>query len=253
MRRPDEFFHSAEWYDSGINWAARLERELPVFREVFGPPGELGLLDAGCGTGRQAAALARLGYRMTGLDADEAMLELARAHASQAGVCVDYRVGTYDVLPDRAAGPYDGVLCVGNALAACASAEGAREAVRNFAEVLAPGGRLFVQILNFPPMRHESPCVRGPRVVVHDGIEYVSTRTFSFAAGLASVTNVTLYKDDRWRFHASGGLLYPISPAEMNAWCAESGLRIDRRLGAYDGTPLEPDGSVDLIIAATKR
>lgn len=37
------------------------------------------VLDAGCGTGRVAIELARRGYQVTGVDADAAMLEAARA------------------------------------------------------------------------------------------------------------------------------------------------------------------------------
>ena len=40
----------AEWYDQSINWDARLQREIPVFVDVFGAPGDGGIIDAGCGT-----------------------------------------------------------------------------------------------------------------------------------------------------------------------------------------------------------
>ena len=252
MVQSDAFFQSAEWYDVSINWPARLAREVPLLREVFGPPGELGLLDAGCGTGRHTVELARVGYRMTGLDPDEDMLSLARQHARHSGVLVDHVSGTYEELPDRAPGPFDGVFCLGNALAACASAEAARRAVRQFAAALRRGARLFIQILNFPPMRHESPCVRGPRVVVRDGIEYVSTRVFHFSDDAAEVTNVTLWNDGQWRQRAHRGRLYPITPGQMDAWCAEAGLCVDERLGTYDRAPFDPAASLDLLVIATR-
>lgn len=43
---------------------------------LVGPPARV--LDAGCGTGRVAIELARMGYRCTGVDADLAMIEVAR-------------------------------------------------------------------------------------------------------------------------------------------------------------------------------
>ncbi|MEE9293679.1 MAG: methyltransferase domain-containing protein [Phycisphaerae bacterium] len=249
----DGFFHSAAWYDASIDWSARLAREIPLLREIFGPPGELGLLDAGCGTGRQTVELARLGYRMTGLDMDQGMLALGRERAHRSGAAVDYVTGAYDELPNLAPGPFDGIYCVGNALAACASADAALRAVNCFAAALRPGGRLFVQILNFPLMQKETPCIRGPRVVVHSGVEYISTRLFRFTGNTVEVTNVTHYKQGRWHHHAAGGYLYAISPDEMDAWCAPAGLGIDQRLGAYDRTPFDPESSIDLIVIATKQ
>jgi SAM-dependent methyltransferase len=40
------------------------------------------VLDAGCGTGRVAIRLAELGYRCTGIDADDSMLQVAREQAA---------------------------------------------------------------------------------------------------------------------------------------------------------------------------
>ncbi|MFH0983404.1 MAG: methyltransferase domain-containing protein [Planctomycetota bacterium] len=253
MSSSDTFFHSAAWYDLSIDWPARLGREIPMLREVFGPPGDAGLLDAGCGTGRQTVELAGLGYRTTGLDPDTDMLVLAREHARSAGVRIDCVQGTYDDVPQRAPGPFDGIYCIGNALAACADAGAARRAVQHFAAALRPGGRFFVQILNFTPMRRESPCVRGPRVVLHEGVEYVSTRVFHFVEDAVEITNLTLYKQDRWCQHAHSGRLYPIRPEELDAWCAQAGLRLDQRFGAYDRSPFNPATSMDLILVATKR
>ncbi|MCP4590140.1 MAG: methyltransferase domain-containing protein [bacterium] len=251
--RPNTFFHSAEWYDLSINWAARLAREIPLLGEVFGPPGDLGLLDAGCGTGRQTAELARRGYAMTGLDPDDAMLTIAREHARSIGADVKCVAGTFDDIPQSAPGPFDGIFCLGNALATCTDAASASRAVARFAQAIRPGGRLFVQILNFPPMRAESPCVRGPRVVVHDGVEYVSARLFHFVEDGVDIANVTLYKQDTWRHEAGGGRLYPITPDELRAWCADAGLRVDQTFGAYDQTPFDPQASVDLILTATRE
>ena len=71
-------FESADWYDRGIDWDARLGREIPFLRDVMGPPGQLGLLDAGCGTGRHAVAMAREGYRVVGLDSGQPTTSAAR-------------------------------------------------------------------------------------------------------------------------------------------------------------------------------
>ena len=53
-------------------------------------------LDVGCGAGLLTEPLARLGARVTGVDASPAVIEVARDHAAGAGLQIDYRPG--DVL-----------------------------------------------------------------------------------------------------------------------------------------------------------
>ena len=249
---PEDLFLSAEWYDRSINWSARLERELPVLIDLFGPPGAGGIVDAGCGTGRQACALAQHGYRVVGADAGEEMLEVARQHARKADVAVDFVHTTYATMQDRIGGGFDGIFCLGNALSAAGTAGGVAEAIEQFARCLRPGGRFFVQILNFAPMRSEQPCVRGPRVSCVDGREYVSVREFHFGPDTVRITNITLFNDSGWKKRVHGGSLYPISVDELVAWCRASGIRIDHTWGSYARDPFDIDASTDLIVAGTR-
>ncbi len=53
----------------------------------------LRLVDVGCGGGLLSEPMARMGFAVTGLDAGDRNIGIARAHAQQSGVAVDYRVG----------------------------------------------------------------------------------------------------------------------------------------------------------------
>ena len=247
------FFDSARWYDRSINWSARLAREVPVLRDVFGPPGERGLIDAGCGPGHQAIALARAGYRVVGADASADMLDVARGDAEHGPPNVSFVQASYDDLPGRLGSGFDGVYCLGNSLAAAASADAVRTALQNFSACLRIGGRLFIQVLNFPPMRAERPCIRGPRVSRVDGQEYISVRVFHFAGALAEITNVTLWHDDTWHQHAATGPLYPVTSQELELWCQEAGLSVNDLWGSYAREPFEPEAATDLLLTATRR
>jgi len=251
--QPDyKLFESAEWYDRGINWEARLAREIPLLTALFGPPSAGGILDAGCGTGRQAVALARLGYNVTGLDANPAMLELARKLARDENVHVNWIANSYADVPRAVRSGLDGVYCLANALAAAATPEACAGAVGAFERVLRPGGRLFVQILNFRLMRQEDPCIRGPRIAHRDGREYVSVRHFTFAQDRCVVTNITLWNDGAWRQQAHSGTLYPIDHDEIIQWCDQSRLRVDALYESYAQQPFDAARSTDLILTATR-
>jgi len=246
-----DLFFRAVAYDQSIDWPARLAREIPVLTDVFGPPGPGGLLDAGCGSGRQVCALSQRGYRVTGIDAAEEMLVVARRHAADAAVEARFVHGSYADLPSLGSG-FDGVYCLANSLAAAATRDAVRDAIGQFAACLRPGGRLFVQVLNFTPMREQSPCVRGPRVATVDGCEFISLRHFQFDDEGLMVTNLTVWNDGGWKQRAQNRRLYPLTLDELRVWSRESGLRIDNVWGSYAGEAFNLKRSTDLIVVATR-
>jgi 2-polyprenyl-6-hydroxyphenyl methylase/3-demethylubiquinone-9 3-methyltransferase len=58
----------------------------------------LTLADIGCGGGLVAEPMARLGFRVTGIDAAAAAIATAREHAAASGLDIDYRVADIDAL-----------------------------------------------------------------------------------------------------------------------------------------------------------
>jgi 2-polyprenyl-6-hydroxyphenyl methylase/3-demethylubiquinone-9 3-methyltransferase len=74
---------------------AYLSEQLPVLhgrpsiRDM--PLAGLRLLDAGCGAGLVAEPMARLGADVIGVDASERNVAIARLHAEQSGLAIDYR------------------------------------------------------------------------------------------------------------------------------------------------------------------
>jgi 2-polyprenyl-6-hydroxyphenyl methylase/3-demethylubiquinone-9 3-methyltransferase len=109
--RPEEAAHFArlakDWWDPKGS-SAMLHRLNPVrlafLREAVDlhwggdPEGARPLagkraLDVGCGAGLLAEPLVRLGAEVAGVDAAEANVAVARAHAEGAGLAIDYRHG----------------------------------------------------------------------------------------------------------------------------------------------------------------
>ena len=60
----------------------------------------LRILDIGCGGGLLCEPMARLGAEVVGADASTTNIEVARLHAAEAGVDVDYRATTAEALAD---------------------------------------------------------------------------------------------------------------------------------------------------------
>jgi 2-polyprenyl-6-hydroxyphenyl methylase / 3-demethylubiquinone-9 3-methyltransferase len=74
--------------------AAEFDRDLTVPRPFAG----LRLLDIGCGGGLLSEPMARLGAEVVGADAAARNIPVARLHAEQSGLTIDYRVTTAEDL-----------------------------------------------------------------------------------------------------------------------------------------------------------
>ncbi|MDX2028775.1 MAG: bifunctional 2-polyprenyl-6-hydroxyphenol methylase/3-demethylubiquinol 3-O-methyltransferase UbiG [Alphaproteobacteria bacterium] len=57
---------------------------------------DLKILDVGCGGGLLAEPMTRMGGQVTGLDASEEGITVARAHAKGSGLKIDYQVGSVE-------------------------------------------------------------------------------------------------------------------------------------------------------------
>ena len=115
----------------------RLEQALLL--ELLGPLTGKMLLDVGCGDGALAAVLARGGARVTGLDADPAMVAAARQRAKREAVPLTVVEGKGEALPFPS-DKFDVTLAV---TSLCFIPD-ATQAIAEMARVLKPGGRLVI-------------------------------------------------------------------------------------------------------------
>lgn len=103
----------------------------------------LHLLDIGCGGGLLSEPMARLGASVTGIDAGERMVEVARLHARQSELPIDYRVATPEKLA-QAGQRFDVVLNM-EVVEHVADLDLFLKACAN---LLKPGGAMVVATLN---------------------------------------------------------------------------------------------------------
>mgnify|MGYP001075530725 CR=1 FL=1 len=105
------------------------------------------VLDVGCGGGILAESMAARGAAVTGIDLGEAPLGVARLHALESGVEVDYRNISAEALAAEMPAAFDAVSCMemlehvpdpASVVAACAA-------------LVKPGGQLFFSTINRNP------------------------------------------------------------------------------------------------------
>ena len=124
----------------------------------------LSVLDIGCGGGLVCEPMARLGANVTGIDADAVAIEVAREHAAQSGLEIDYQSTSAEELlslhSPRKRGPSEdprfrgedsGVFDVVLALEIIEHVANPQEFVRTCARLVKPGGLVVFSTLNRTP------------------------------------------------------------------------------------------------------
>jgi SAM-dependent methyltransferase len=180
--------------------------------------GRRSIVDAGCGTGRHSAFLAERGFDVVGIDASEAMIEVARGRTDKA----TFLEG--DLLTWRPISAVDGVLCRG-VLNDFTQDSDRQLGLLSLWEMLRPGGLLVLTVREIEKTR------------VRFGREPVITRSAGGAffrsegrfLGDVLVIDETISSEDAradYRFE-----MKPWSLTEVDERAAAAGFtRVERRI-----------------------
>ena len=217
--------------------------------EVDGVVTQLGLgpgaclLDLCCGPGRHAVPLARLGFRVTGLDLSRRLLAAAAAgHGEPVGlVAADMRR-----LPFADAS-FDAVLNLFHAFGYLEDETQDELVLAEVARVLAPGGRFLLEVANREALVrgwHDSDVTRHD-----DGLVVLQERTLDLRSSRDLVRYTLLHPDGRRTSHDTSIRLYTLT--ELAAMLDRAGLELLAVSGDLDGGPLELDSS--FVVALSGR
>lgn len=180
------------------------------------------VIDIGCGGGLVAEGMAQLGATVTGIDLGEAPLAVARIHAQQNNVEVEYLCIAAEEIAEQRAGQYDAVTC----LEMLEHVPDPASIIRACAKLVKPGGQIFFSTINRNPKAFMLAIV---------GAEYI----------LRLLPRGT---------HEYAKL---IKPSELAAWSRAAGLEVQDTSGMFynplTGVPsLNRDVSVNYLMYAVK-
>lgn len=239
-------------YDRFVNWDGRLSQELPFFESLFEGQGVRRVLDAACGTGHHAIALARLGYQVVGADLSAAMIELARENASAHSVDAAFFVaglGEFAALDMI----FDAAICLGNSLPHLLSASAVEKALADLAAVLRPGGLLVIQNRNFDRVWAEQERFIPPQTYRDAEGEWVFLRFYDFHQETVTFNMLRLRRTkEGWIQDVESTELRPIFGDGLAQALTAAGFGEISFHGSYDGSTFVPSQSGDLIAVARR-
>lgn len=207
------------------------------------------VLDLGCGTGRLAIPLARVGKQVTGLDRSPAMLVHARRKASDLPIrwlTGDFR--SYH-LQDR----FDLIICCGHAFQALLSEADQLAFLQSARAHLANGGALAFDTRNTVPLHLD---VTGQEqswhsFVLPDGavVDVSGTQEYDAATGIMHYRTFRTRRDSGVRTETVLDIKFT-TPSDLRHLLRKSGLRVEHMLGDFFGSPLT-DASPEIVVVAT--
>ncbi len=242
-------------YDRFVNWHNRLSGEMPFLEATLRAAGAARVLDAACGTGMHAIALAQRGFSAAGADLSAGMIEQARMNAKTAGVDVRFEAAGFgDLAQTFGAGNFDALLCLGNSLPHLLSPQDLTNALRDFAACLQPGGLLLVQNRNFDAVTAQNDRWMEPQAHCEGEKEWLFLRFYDFLPdGLIDFNVVTLTRDMAeagWQQQVRSTRLYPLRQSEMSRALEQAGFGQVTYYGGMNGSPFDPGSSGNLVVVA---
>ena len=134
------------------------EAEVARLREHSGVNlAEADVLDCSCGIGLTAIALSRIAHSVTGSDASEGMLSVARDLAREDTAEVRWVTANWSALPQLVTASFDLIVCLGNSICHCDDREEMQAALANMSSMLREGGTLIVDSRDWESLLDDDP------------------------------------------------------------------------------------------------
>jgi SAM-dependent methyltransferase len=188
------------------------------------------VLDASCGTGINAAVLARRGFDVWATDGSEAMITEAAARFRREQLAIPVRRCLWADLPRTLAERFDVVICVGNSLVHAAGRDAMVEALTGLRQMARPGGHVVIDSRNWEKLHAERRIVQvANRVVARDGRRCLNFYAWEIPERLRDehVAHIVFVFEDAERVetHEYPVSFRPLTIAELRERLELAGLR----------------------------
>jgi glycine/sarcosine N-methyltransferase len=240
----------SEYYDQMIPFEKRVHNLEKQLRGIVEEYQIKSALDAGSATGATCIALKRLGTVPVGIELSGKMVKIARRHAEDMGMDIDFRQG--DLLKARPAfqGKFDAVFIIANTISHFLDKRSLEKLLRNFRKWLDPGGMLIIQLLNYSRIFKERERI----VRIYNNKERVFVRFYDFGRktinfNLLTIVNKPGFSD----YNLSSVPLRGWKPSEIRAALIRSGFVSSKMMGTFSGEKFDPLNSNDLVLTARKK
>ncbi len=240
-----EFFSSPDYlniYGKTTN-TKRTKTELKFAESVLTWDRDQWILDAPCGQGRHTWELHRRGYRVVGVDISEYLLEVARKQRRIWEKQAHFVRGGLRSIP-LASNSVHWAMSLFSSFGYGETEEENLRIMQEYARVLAPGGKLLIDVMNrhhivkflSPVYRHKKGrlAIREERTIIHDGRRLSNQITVTDPDGEQRRYNYVPWLFNGW---------------ELSWMAKQAGLDPQAVYGHFDGRPYGEDEERAMLVA----
>jgi SAM-dependent methyltransferase len=237
MTEPRPFYHEFAWaYDLlvGEPIEARVAAIIPLLSARGVRPPNI-VLDAGCGTGRYACALASNGFHVVGVDRAPELIKVAQARSHPIGGSIDLFVG--DLTSVTSSRQFNAIFCRGVLNDVLSDAD--REQIaRRLAELAAPGGILILDVRDW--LKTIERCRVRPSTKRKIDLPGGSKLAFRSETTLETSTQQMIVRET-FEFSATGSTSMEHYATEFRMRCWSSAALQERFAPCFEDIEILPD------------
>lgn len=236
----------SDFYELMIDFEKNLELRVKAYQKIFPVAGQAA--DLGCGVGLDSLALAMNGHSVTAFDISPKMIEETKRNALKYGVDISAHVHSYQSIPKEFRQKFNSVISVGNSIAHI-NARQLKSAAAKMYNLLLPGGKLFLHILNYPLIKKENKRINN--IANRDG--KVIIRFYDFRKDDLDFNILSFQQNSPKEFQLVTTKHYPHTTSEIKSYLKAAGFIKIEFMKNFAGDKFIAGESKDIFIEALKE
>lgn len=243
------------WYSEFFNYdflnlygksldPARTAQEVDFMIATLGLTENDRILDLCCGQGRHSLELSRRGFKITGQDLSEPLLQRARKDAKASGLNLQFIHSDMRCIPFSL--EFHAIVNMFSSFGYLESREDDLMVLQQISHALKPGGKIFLDLLNREWVL--SNHVQDEWRENANGEFYLEHREFDLAESVSHIT-FTVFGKDGSTHESVGHHIRLYSLPELIGMLKSKGLYFDRCYGGFDGEPYSMNSRRMIVVA----
>jgi len=242
----DSFYDSISgFYDKMIDFEKNLELRKNSYKNIFPLKGRVA--DLGCGIGLDSIALSLNGLDVTAFDISPKMIAAAEQNAKRYNVNISTHVHSVQTIPKSFNKKFNYVVTVGNTIAHLNSLD-LKSVVRKMNDLLLPGGKIFLHILNYELIKKQNKRISN--ITNREG--KIIIRFYDFRNGDLDFNILSFPQNIPKEFQLVTTKHYPHTKKVIVSYLKIAGFKKIKFMGDFQGIAYNVNTSKDLFMEAEK-